>query len=578
MTDIVKKLKEEVQLREIEPKICTLCENMTVDSMSKCVDCAALMCSTCTKSHKKIKETSHHRITTARESSRPKTFIAQSSCIFHNSEVVIMYCKTCDQLICQDCILGDHKTHDCNKTSDIVKVKEESLSKTLEKFKEERIPLIKTGLEKIKKLKGENATDREKTRNGIKERLDDLVSGLQKVADRLTAENDTITQKNDEYLDQTETEFTDALQYLENLCEDFKEVMQTGSDLEKIAAELEAAIRLDLVKTADYDVHISIPKFYKSEIDKSNLQSAFGFVDTGIEESSEDYDEAKKRKDAALQKNTSCTVNDVGVKIISEFNHKSKNVFSMCPISNDSVLLHCEGDYENAAVSLDGTVEQTMTLDFIANDFVINSDTIFMVSDGKIYLMTLDGEKKGEISTSPLIPICLCLAHDGDILVTMADELSFKISYKSRRLVRKMTTSGDKVKTYEYDGLSRLFMCPTGIDENTNGDICVTDSTSKTEGQLLILEHGGGLKTTYRGEVDGQKFKPLRVKCDTKGNIIISDSYKLIHLLNSNGKLVRHLMTRNELTFVPYSLAIDAKKRLWIGCYDGQVYVIQYIK
>ncbi|XP_062597753.1 uncharacterized protein LOC134259168 [Saccostrea cucullata] len=107
------------------------------------------------------------------------------------------------------------------------------------------------------------------------------------------------------------------------------------------------------------------------------------------------------------------------------------------------------------------------------------------------------------VSTKPLTPGGICLSSDGGLLVTLTDELSdtFKLQPCSRRLVRHLKINGDLIHDYEYqeDGQTRIFVQPTSVAQNGNGDICVLNQSGDKTGELVLLSFSGRTKSVYGG-------------------------------------------------------------------------------
>ena len=55
---------------------------------------------------------------------------------------------------------------------------------------------------------------------------------------------------------------------------------------------------------------------------------------------------------------------------------------------------------------------------------------------------------------------------------------------------------------------------------------------------------------------------------------VLSDN--AIHILNEEGKFLRLLMTEKDGLVNPVSLSFDNILRLWIGCEDGKVFIVDY--
>ena len=106
------------------------------------------------------------------------------------------------------------------------------------------------------------------------------------------------------------------------------------------------------------------------------------------------------------------------------------------------------------------------------------------------------------------------------------------------------------------------------VKQNGNGDYLFTYA----EG-ILCLSRDGEYKWKY--EVEGEVLGAL--VCDKYNNIIVGElKNDRISLLNSEGQLVKTMMTRKDGIRYPLSLSIDKYGRLWIGQQDN-IKVVNYL-
>ena len=73
------------------------------------------------------------------------------SCVKHPSEDIKLYCKTCQQLICRDCTLVEHRSHDYHFTNQERQCFEEALEKVVT-LSQEKVEAYKKELQRIKKV------------------------------------------------------------------------------------------------------------------------------------------------------------------------------------------------------------------------------------------------------------------------------------------------------------------------------------------------------------------------------------------------------------------------------------------
>ena len=116
LTDLIVSHKVEVlSLKNPSAKNAPVCGECTREGpvLSYCRDCQTYLCKECsTQAHKKFRSYRGHKVIPVQDLDAASL---QSSkvhyCSTHNSEVMKLYCETCNKLICRDCTLVDHRQH-----------------------------------------------------------------------------------------------------------------------------------------------------------------------------------------------------------------------------------------------------------------------------------------------------------------------------------------------------------------------------------------------------------------------------------------------------------------------------------
>ena len=103
---------------------CDNCDNTNADCY--CKQCAKFLCPECLNYHDKWKPNTGHQTLTLDEvastiyqlpSANSKELSATMLCTDHNKKLKV-YCETCQQLICRDCMVKKHKNHDYDLVTD----------------------------------------------------------------------------------------------------------------------------------------------------------------------------------------------------------------------------------------------------------------------------------------------------------------------------------------------------------------------------------------------------------------------------------------------------------------------------
>ncbi|CAC5382968.1 unnamed protein product [Mytilus coruscus] len=120
------------------PKSCELCETDT-NIKWKCVQCNTLMCEKCKKIHLKVQTSIKHHIVDVK-SSETKTEMEHTTitdnipCQIHERKLNCMFCRTCNHLVCPECITDSHKKHDLDSIDKVCNEKKRELKELESKF------------------------------------------------------------------------------------------------------------------------------------------------------------------------------------------------------------------------------------------------------------------------------------------------------------------------------------------------------------------------------------------------------------------------------------------------------------
>ncbi|CAB4010619.1 tripartite motif-containing 45-like [Paramuricea clavata] len=93
-------------------------------SVARCVTCEKFLCRECLTDHNKYRGHNHHSVLTMEELSKPenrKKINDKMYCSEHTGMTLKVYCETCDQLICKDCMDFKHvkQSHSCFLVKDV---------------------------------------------------------------------------------------------------------------------------------------------------------------------------------------------------------------------------------------------------------------------------------------------------------------------------------------------------------------------------------------------------------------------------------------------------------------------------
>lgn len=111
-----------------------------------------------------------------------------------------------------------------------------------------------------------------------------------------------------------------------------------------------------------------------------------------------------------------------------------------------------------------------------------------------------------------------------------------------------------------------LFSNPRFVCENrVTYDICVSDFDNK----VIVLSSSGVFRFSYTGDQPAiqksKTFTPRGIACTGKGHILVADvENDLVHMLNSNGQFITHILSSISPIFRPWGICVDAVDIVWL--------------
>ena len=227
--------------------LCESCSGGKAEAF--CRHCMEFICSKCVKYHARLKIFRGHEIASmeqlrvggARKIPAPEA--PPKKCKAHD-EVVKLYCYTCSQLICRDCVIDDHADHD----REFVK---KAGPRCREKLRESAAPLRQAPAEitaaaadvqAAKREVAENLTSVSKT---IQQSMDEMIATLQQRKQQLLAKATELAEEKLGALDAQEKILNMSLAEARNLMDVVERNLQNASDVELLEMQLQIATRVE---------------------------------------------------------------------------------------------------------------------------------------------------------------------------------------------------------------------------------------------------------------------------------------------------------------------------------------------
>ncbi|XP_060075302.1 uncharacterized protein LOC132554992 [Ylistrum balloti] len=221
---------------------------------------------------------------------------------------------------------------------------------------------------------------------------------------------------------------------------------------------------------------------------------------------------------------------------------------------------------------------------------VTNSDKLLTTctDDKCVRKITSGGKTLFSLNTDPLIPNQLCVASNGDILVTLVSSFVDPLP-DTVGVVSRYTPQGKRMVTFERDRFGNS-ICPKYIAASRVSDmVVVTNLTNKDNddwfyGHVIVMT--GDFQVKFRYLSDGKVIpgnqqyhqdtstKHFSIGIDIQDNIILGDMKAgCIDIVDKLGQKLQRL---GEVSGISY-LTVSNDDQLWIGQTTGRVEVYKRV-
>ena len=526
-----------------------------------CLDCGAFLCSRCFDNHKYSKEYQNHNMMPLNElrskkediTIKPKSKFAL--CQEHELELNF-YCETCDQLVCQYCIMKDHFKHDHDTVKKMATKHRKELDKIMEPV-EKMIEGLSVACKKVSNARDKIGTQADDIDNEIDRYYEELHRRLQQQRDELKKElHEVSRQKKKEIILQLEQmEHTQA--QLESIKE-LKGAIKNGSDQE--AMLMKKQVVDDVKRISD-----SYNKLDTQPVQPDNMK----FVPV------EAYKKSMPQF-GHLSHDAVCPMNCEGLDI-PEIVSKGKKVnFKIVTKSQSNHLCHkggsqvviltqsSRGDVIPWPVEVKDNKDGSYSASFVANEvgelklsITIKGqqikDSPFNVKvHGKYTTLDKPSNIVNERGTMGK-PWGIAFGRDGMWAVTDSSNNCVWIFDKEDQLVRKFGGSGTGSGQFNY---------PIGLAFNTHNELYVTDYSNHRVQKFDISGkylHQFGI----RGSGNGQLINPLGILIHNRKLYVTEHAGHRISVFQLDGQF-SHIIGSGHFNF-PWYIAVNTNDQLVVA-------------
>ena len=540
--------------RAQNPKLCDLCKT-DIKIKWRCVECNKFICDRCKDIHLNVQTNIQHQIIDIKspfQDVQPKIITDNIPCTEHTTKMTCLFCRTCDHLVCANCILSKHNKHNFEPVEKILSEKLDDLKGAEARYSKD-LTLCQAKVEefKISETKCESLCDESITT--IKKREKTLIDGIIKHSQKL----------------QNEIEL------------ERKTVKKTFCDLKRQADQAEKTIILhqDEIMAALKSIQGSTifttatkSKKMMSDLNFNPIPSEIKYFIPGketVNDISNLFGSLQKMKIPQVE-------SDIDFEVVNSYTTDLSGIYNIITVDDKSTWINDYNKQIIRQINIDNdniTTTKQISCDIYDMTLTSNNDILLSVfNSSDIKLLTKSGEIKPFFSvSSSLLPRRIHVTSDNYIIVGVREPGPFTPTDKSTRALLIFGMDGKQQHTYQYDSNKhRLFTLPRRITTNNNKDIVVVDRTSDDTGRVVVVGRDGGLRWTYTGHSKinvTTQFNPIDVVTTTAGHIIVCDQRShALHVLSEQGDILTCKVMEDTGIKYPLSLDIDMRGQLWVGC------------
>eukprot|EP00058_Branchiostoma_floridae_P016995 XP_002602483.1 hypothetical protein BRAFLDRAFT_86868 [Branchiostoma floridae] len=239
---------------------CQVCEGKEEGARSWCVQCAVLLCESCTNTHRRLPTLIGHQIVTQEnlEASEgvSSSFQRKAFCPKHEDQVLTFYCEPCQTLVCVACTVVNHPRgdkHNPVEIGSVAKRKKRDLQKLIANVepreKDVRATLNEVGMEISELPTSADAAIEQATLH-----FDQLMTLLRDRKEEVVKEIGSRCQEVGKCLQTKKEAMEFELAGLTSASEFCKQALEHGSDVHVIEVEGQARQRVEELLTTPSDL------------------------------------------------------------------------------------------------------------------------------------------------------------------------------------------------------------------------------------------------------------------------------------------------------------------------------------
>ena len=348
-------------------------------------------------------------------------------CQIHKSKLSFMFCRTCDVLVCSNCISSSHKRHDLESIDQVCMEKIEQLKVIREKISQNVVRCASENkfLEKDNFMWDSISVDAIKN---IDERENKMIEEISKYAQELRDNIEKNKSKNKHMI----AEMAKEIDKTRNTLEDQQEKIQSAIESTKAAIIFSVAAEHG-GSMSDLSFTKLRPEIQEFVSGEQHISKSFGIL-TSV--------------------NLSKKSHDTELKVLKSYTPDLPSVTRLVLLDKTTAWICSYTDKIFRKVVIDDKIQTIKEIPVQIYDMTLtkSNDILISIKSSDVKLITQSGQIKPFLSVSPLITTGIHVTHNNDIILcVMEDGDTYKLTDNSCRKIIVFGENKKEKQSYQYN-------------------------------------------------------------------------------------------------------------------------------
>ncbi|XP_075761200.1 E3 ubiquitin-protein ligase TRIM45 isoform X2 [Pelodiscus sinensis] len=232
--------------------LCDLC--VDGEAVKHCPICKANLCHFCCQAHRRQKKTASHAVVGLEDTKGYSQTGKPILCPSHPSEELTLFCEQCDQPVCRDCVVGQHRQHPYDFAANVIHKHGDSMRELL-KSTQLHVGTLEGALRHIEGVSSAICSRVEAVAGEIRTFADGYIRAIEEHRNRLLKQLEDLKVQKETLLHLQKVQLEQLLMDMRTGVEFTERLLTCGSDLEILLIKGVVANRLRKLNKVDYNIH-----------------------------------------------------------------------------------------------------------------------------------------------------------------------------------------------------------------------------------------------------------------------------------------------------------------------------------